>query len=220
MWGLEEEDTSTAREGAPVRWSLTATEGPEGMALLPSVRLGAMSDMARVGRALARSCSPVRVYEDGRPLAHPNAAWSSIRSGKSGAYLLVSEGVVLNGSDGSDPRHNGRRYEVELIGEVDGCADGGWLHPGGTIRWQRRDVTSGAWRLILDGQVFGDGGDVHLVVETSAGPPRVSQPPLSALPLSLSLDHDGGDVQVAASLAADAGASVLWTRVDLRGVAE
>ena len=58
--------------------------------------------------------SPAIVLEDGRPLPGPaNAMHDAIRSRGAGSFSLWYDFVYFATSDNSDPRTNGRRYEIE-----------------------------------------------------------------------------------------------------------
>jgi len=58
------------------------------------------------------SWSDMRITEDGLPLGPPHAPHAQIRSERLGAYSHWGNGVVFSAPDGSDPRDNGRTYEV------------------------------------------------------------------------------------------------------------
>jgi len=58
--------------------------------------------------------SPARILEDGRPLPGPaNAAHDDIRHIGGGRYSFWYDFVYFSTADNSDPRTNGRRYELE-----------------------------------------------------------------------------------------------------------
>jgi SAM-dependent methyltransferase len=58
--------------------------------------------------------SPARVLEDGRPLPGPaNSMHDDIRSAGRGGFSFWYDFVYFSTSDNSDPRTNGRRYEIE-----------------------------------------------------------------------------------------------------------
>ncbi len=54
------------------------------------------------------------LLEDGRPLATPHALHSHIRERGFGAYSHWRKALHFSTSDNSDPRENGRRYEIAL----------------------------------------------------------------------------------------------------------
>lgn len=60
--------------------------------------------------------STLRVFEDGRPLGPPHTGHDQIARLGAGRYShwnsTLSGGVVFSSSDGSDPRANGRSYEL------------------------------------------------------------------------------------------------------------
>ncbi|MGQ9369473.1 O-methyltransferase [Azospirillum sp. ST 5-10] len=57
--------------------------------------------------------SPLRVLEDGRPLAWPHAPHTEIRSCGGGRYSHWASTVRFSTSDNSNPLTNGRTYELE-----------------------------------------------------------------------------------------------------------
>jgi hypothetical protein len=61
--------------------------------------------------------SPAIVYENGIPLALPNSKPKSIRYDGNGRYSISNGNLYFSSSDNSDPRTNGRKYELE------------WPHP-------------------------------------------------------------------------------------------
>jgi lysophospholipase L1-like esterase len=56
--------------------------------------------------------SPWRLEEDGRPLKRPHTNHEDIRSKGRGRWSHWDAMVLFSASDGSDPRTNGRRYEL------------------------------------------------------------------------------------------------------------
>jgi len=61
--------------------------------------------------------SPAVVYENGVPLAMPNSKPKSIRYDGNGRYSVSNGNLYFSSSDNTDPRTNGRKYELE------------WPHP-------------------------------------------------------------------------------------------
>jgi hypothetical protein len=57
--------------------------------------------------------SRLRLFEDGVPLGPAHTLHATIAREGHGRYSHWQGGLVLSSSDGSDPRSNGRRYEVE-----------------------------------------------------------------------------------------------------------
>ncbi len=56
--------------------------------------------------------SPAIVYEDGIPLKFPNATPFAIRNRGEGRFSVERGNLFLSSSDNSDPRSNGRHYEI------------------------------------------------------------------------------------------------------------
>jgi hypothetical protein len=65
--------------------------------------------------------SPVVVYENGIPLSSPNALHQTIKDEGNGGYSVWNGNLFFSSSDNSDPRTNGRKYELE------------WPHPLRTV---------------------------------------------------------------------------------------
>ena len=61
--------------------------------------------------------SPAVVYENGVPLAMPNSKPKGIRDIGNGRYSVTDGNLYFSSSDNTDPRTNGRKYELE------------WPHP-------------------------------------------------------------------------------------------
>ncbi|MCB9742600.1 MAG: hypothetical protein H6740_08375 [Alphaproteobacteria bacterium] len=77
-------------------------------------------------------CSPVRILEDGKPLAGPNALAEDTRVTGMGAYSHTKQAFYISSSDNSDPTQNGRSYTAALDpGRV--CKGGIWVYPGDKI---------------------------------------------------------------------------------------
>lgn len=62
--------------------------------------------------------APHRVLEDGRALGPAHSQYADIASRGGGGFTFWGDAVYFSSSDGSDPRSNGRLYELELIGEL------------------------------------------------------------------------------------------------------
>ena len=58
--------------------------------------------------------SPARLYEDGRRLGPGNSAHDDIRHGGGGRFSAWGSTIYLSSWDGTDPRVNGRRYEIAV----------------------------------------------------------------------------------------------------------
>ncbi len=56
---------------------------------------------------------PVNVYEDGVPLQRPNAKIYAVKNLGRGRFFAQSGYLYISTSDNSDPRSNGRGYEIE-----------------------------------------------------------------------------------------------------------
>ena len=56
--------------------------------------------------------SPAIIYEDGIPLKYPNTPPFSVDRRGKGRFSIEGGKVILSSSDNSDPRTNGRRYEI------------------------------------------------------------------------------------------------------------
>jgi hypothetical protein len=57
--------------------------------------------------------SPAVVYENGVPLAFPNSMHQEIRDDGNGRYSIWNGYLYFSSSDNSDPRTNGRVYEIK-----------------------------------------------------------------------------------------------------------
>ncbi len=66
--------------------------------------------------------SPFRLLENGRPLGPAHSPHATIREGGRGAYSHWVNKIYFSTSDNSDPRQNGRVYEL-VIGEEIGLGD-------------------------------------------------------------------------------------------------
>lgn len=56
--------------------------------------------------------SPAIIYEDGIPLKYPNTPPFSVDRRGKGRFSIEGGDAILSSSDNSDPRNNGRRYEI------------------------------------------------------------------------------------------------------------
>jgi hypothetical protein len=81
--------------------------------------------------ASVAGCSPVRVSEDGTPLATPTVRPQDVPKGK-GRYAQRGTVLTVTGSDGTAPHANGRRYTASLD-ETRKCRGLRWLYPGDTV---------------------------------------------------------------------------------------
>lgn len=66
--------------------------------------------------------SPFRLLENGRPLGPAHSPHAAIREGGRGAYSHWVNKIYFSTSDNTDPRQNGRAYEL-AIGEEIGLGD-------------------------------------------------------------------------------------------------
>ena len=57
--------------------------------------------------------SPATVYENGVPLSSPNALHQAIKDDGNGGYSVWNGSLYFSSSDNTDPRTNGRKYELE-----------------------------------------------------------------------------------------------------------
>ncbi len=73
----------------------------------------ATMDFGEPGDKFTSGKSMLMVFEDGRPLGPPHAVHASIRTTGHGRYShWARESLYFSTSDNSDPRSNGRKYEV------------------------------------------------------------------------------------------------------------
>jgi hypothetical protein len=85
--------------------------------------------------------SPAIVYENGVPLAMPNSKPKPIRSDGNGRYSVAGGTLYFSSSDNTDPRTNGRKYELE------------WPHPiHPALQWLSYIVTLFGVILLIFGQ--------------------------------------------------------------------
>jgi 2-polyprenyl-3-methyl-5-hydroxy-6-metoxy-1,4-benzoquinol methylase len=62
----------------------------------------------------SHSASLIRLFENGVPLGPSHALHADIRASGGGAYSHWRDDLYFSSSDGSDPRANGRRYEIRI----------------------------------------------------------------------------------------------------------
>ncbi len=116
-------------------------------------------------------CSPVRLFEDGVPLAVPNVGLAKLPT-TAGAYAHTSAGVLFTTPDGTSPLTNGRTYTAALDPKRV-CLTSRWLYPGDHARFrvgprQLGGLGAGATTLHLTGVSFGD-TDAVLTVRVLVG---------------------------------------------------
>jgi lysophospholipase L1-like esterase len=87
------------------------TEGFEYRASLPADVVRSRFGSDHDGRGL----SPLTLWEDGRDLHHAHAFRTDIQRTGKGAFLHWGETVYFSASDNSDPRTNGRTYQVRRV---------------------------------------------------------------------------------------------------------
>lgn len=99
---------------AEARTGTFALDRPFGSrgALAAVSRLPTPAVVAMRADPLVRACSVV--LEDGVPLPHPNAQHQAISDQGAGRYSIWDTAVYFSATDGSDPRHNGRTYEIAV----------------------------------------------------------------------------------------------------------
>jgi hypothetical protein len=85
-----------------------------------------------VRERIGLSYSPLRIFEDGKPLAHPNASCRKVKQFGKGRFCHSHEIVLLSSSDNTDPLANSRDYTLVLSDERQ--FEGGlWLYPGDVL---------------------------------------------------------------------------------------
>lgn len=97
---------------AEARTGTFALDRPFGSrgALAAVSRVPAPAVVAMRADPLVRACSVV--LEDGVPLPHPNAQHQAISDQGAGRYSIWDTSVYFSATDGSDPQHNGKAYEI------------------------------------------------------------------------------------------------------------
>jgi hypothetical protein len=79
------------------------------------------------------SYSPLRILEDGKPLAQPNSSCRKVKQLGNGRYCHSREVILLSSSDNTAPLSNQRSYTLTL--SEDRRFEGGWwLYPGDALR--------------------------------------------------------------------------------------
>ncbi len=103
---------------------------------LPAWRF--LSDVAtRQVTPWASRCSPIRVLEDGQPLPrHHETCPAAMRFGR-GRTCHDADGIRFTTPDRSDPRRNGRTYQLGLD-PARGCERAQWLYPGDELTLRSR----------------------------------------------------------------------------------
>lgn len=77
---------------------------------------------------MALAVSSLRLFEDGKPLGPAHTRHDRIRTHGRGAFSHWGDDLVFSSSDGTDPRHNGRKYEVRMRAVLTrGLRFGGWV---------------------------------------------------------------------------------------------
>lgn len=98
--------------------------------------------------------SDARVLEDGRPLPGPaNARHDRIRQSGGGSFSFWHDYLYFSASDNTDPRTNGRRYEIEYA-----------LNPAVALVLRLRDGWSASRRV--DAPAPGGGYDAGMLLRT------------------------------------------------------
>jgi len=73
------------------------------------------------------TASLLMLLEDGRPAGQPHAVHENIRSQGAGNYSHWGDTLYFSATDCSDPRTNGRTYEVTMSGSISAWAKYVWL---------------------------------------------------------------------------------------------
>ena len=118
------------------------------------------------------ACSPIRLLEDGAPLAQPNAPVRLVPT-TAGAWAHTAFGVLFSTSDLTSPLANGRAYTAALNPERP-CRTGRWLYPGDHATFAVPDnllgrLAEGATRLDLTANAFGGDTSAALTVRVRVG---------------------------------------------------
>ena len=74
-----------------------------------------LPDTDRLGDEGGRRRTVLRLLENGRPLATSSSEESDVSTRGGGRFAQRPAGVLFSTSDNSNPRRNGRRYEVEIL---------------------------------------------------------------------------------------------------------
>lgn len=102
---------------------------PQGVAYFEAKRLALLSDERLIGETNYGSrCSPIRVTEDGRPLPLANVSCRDVYRKGGGRSCHGPERVLFTTVDGSDPRRNGRQYDL-VLDPARACDGAAWLYP-------------------------------------------------------------------------------------------
>ncbi len=97
-------------------------------------RLEFLSDMATERmHPLGARCSPVRVYENGAPLAHHNVSCEEVSKAGRGRVCHIPDRIGFSASDNTDPTTNGKTYAIGLDPARE-CEGAVWLYPKDKIR--------------------------------------------------------------------------------------
>jgi hypothetical protein len=93
-----------ARLRPPYESRLTSFQPDDGLGWIASVPAQLLSDL--------ESSSSLVMFEDGEPLGPPHSAHTDVRLLGGGRFSHWGARLYFSTSDGSDPRNNGRCYEV------------------------------------------------------------------------------------------------------------
>ncbi|MFZ5481571.1 MAG: hypothetical protein ACOZNI_32715 [Myxococcota bacterium] len=125
--------------------NVIATDGVYAAPPAPLAPLGPAVDEAGIARweiagvpdtkelwsvASVAGCSPVRVLEDGKPLATPVVRVEDVKD--AGKYTQVGTSLFARASDGGSPASNGRAYGA-VLDETRRCRGLRWLYPGDAL---------------------------------------------------------------------------------------
>ncbi len=121
-----------------------------GLDELSSVAIGKRLDCGR--------CTPLRLSEDGKLAVAPELFCGRVLQGEPGQSCQPEGSFMFTSSDGSDPRTNGRRYAVTLLGDRQ-MGQRWWVYPGDRaslplLSVRQRQLRDGAARLRLEGTAF------------------------------------------------------------------
>lgn len=96
-----------ARLRRPYSSRLTSFQPDDGLCWICPLPDGLLSDL--------ESSSSLVLFEDGEPLGPPHCSHADVRLRGGGGYSHWGARLYFSTSDGSDPRYNGRAYDVREI---------------------------------------------------------------------------------------------------------
>jgi hypothetical protein len=142
------ETVAFSTEPPAITVSGSLTETGEFLGRLEAPSLTALS--APVVRDITGlSYSPLRIFENGEPLAQPNASCRKVKKLGKGRYCHSHEVILLSTSDNTAPLSNSRSYTFALSDERQ-FKGGWWLYPGDTMLAQSQKLPGKAnQRLVI-----------------------------------------------------------------------